>query len=145
MTWSIENTLKHALVFAKHLNKCDSRYVALAVLIELGVPTECDGFQYLLQAIVLFYESPTKAMVKGIYSDVSKLYLPAVGVTQIEQTIRNAIRSAWINRDEEIWSCYFQVDHNGMVLKPSNAEFISRIGYFLELWKGCCKEVSYAS
>ena len=29
--------------------------VALAVLIELGIPTECDGFNYLLQAIVLFY------------------------------------------------------------------------------------------
>lgn len=144
MTWTIENTLKHALVFAKHLNKCDPRCVALAVLIELGVPTDSDGFHYLLQAIVLFYENPTKAMVKGIYSDVGERYLPAVGISQVEQAIRNAIRTAWLNRDEGMWAYYFQVDQSGKVSRPSNAEFISRIGYFLELWKGCCKEVSYA-
>lgn len=144
MTWRIEKTLKHALVYAKHLNRCDSRCVALAVLIELGIPTECDGFNYLLQAIVLFCEDPTRMFMKGIYPEVGQFYLPVVGVKQVEQSIRSVIRSAWKNRDNEVWSCYFQVDSNGEVLRPSNAEFISRIGYFLELCKGCCKEVSYA-
>ena len=46
MTYTTENTLKHVLFLARHLNNCDLSCVVLAMLLELGIPTKRDGFDY---------------------------------------------------------------------------------------------------
>lgn len=138
---TIEETLEHALFLARHLHNCDLQYAAIAVLLELGIPTKRIGFAYLKNAIVLFVTEPAQMVTKGIYPAIGKMYESRPGQLQIEQAIRSAIHEAWIDRDERLWRLYFPADQNGYVKKPSNAEFISGIAYFLELWRGCCKEV----
>lgn len=145
MTQTIERTLIHANTIARHLNKGNPEYVALAVLLELGVPTRRDGFNLLLKAIVLFYEDPTKAYFKDIYPTIGQMYGADENSMQVDQAIRSAIAEAWKDRDEETWAIYFPVGRKGTVQKPSNTEFISRIGWFIRLLQGCCGEVDYAT
>lgn len=143
MVSTIEGTLKHALFLARHLNKSELQCATVAVLLELGISTKRMGFDYLKKGIVLFCEDPSQMITKEIYPAIGNQYTPEVDTESIEQTIRSAITDAWRTRDEKVWRYFFPTDENGRVSKPSNAEFISRIGRFLELWQGCCKEVAY--
>lgn len=143
MAGSIEGTLNHALFLARHLNTGDLHCKALVVLLELGFPTDRDGFQYLKNAIVFYCAKPRQMITKEIYPAVGRLYDPQAGERQVETAIRSVIKEAWENRDEEVWACYFPKDRNGTVKRPTNREFVSRVACFLELWQNCCKEVAY--
>ena len=143
MHCAIEDTLKHVLFLAKYLNHCDLNCMALVVLIELWFSTKMDGFDYLQNAIVLRCHDPTQRVTKSIYITVGQGYSPQLDKDQVEFAIRSAIVGAWKDRDESTWRCYFPVDRNGNVKKPTNAEFISRVARILELWQGCCKEVGH--
>lgn len=138
MKCTIEGTLKHVLFYSKYLNNFDLQSVTVAVLIELGVATKRNGFDYLKKAVMLLYEEPVSQVTKDIYPAVGACYSPAVGKLQVEQAIRSAINEAWKNRDEDVWAYYFPQGK-----KPSNAEFISGIVRFLELLRGCRKEAAY--
>lgn len=143
MASTIGGTLKHAKFLARHLNRCAFQYAAVAVLLELEVPTNRIGFEYLKQSIIIYVEDPAQAAMKGIYPTISSLYDPEPTAQQIEQAMRSAINEAWENRDEKVWRHFFRTDRDGNVEKPSNIEFISKIARFLELWKACCEEVTY--
>lgn len=140
---TIEVTLEHALFLARHLHRCGLQYAAIAILLELGIPTHRDGFDYLKNSIVLFCADPTQVLSKGIYLEIGQMYSTNPDHQQIENAIRSAIDAAWRNRNEKVWRIYFLPGPDGKLRKPTALEFISRIGYFLELWEGCCKEVSY--
>lgn len=142
MASTIENTLVHALFFSRHLKYCDLPCVVVAVLMELGVPTKTAGFDYLKTAILVFMEDQTQMVTKDLYPTVAKAYTSKPGYAQIEKGIRRAISEAWARRDNDIWKCYFSANKDGNIEKPTNAEFISRIARFIELWQGCCKEVN---
>lgn len=143
MTSTIEDTLAHALFLCRHLKCCDFECAITAVLIELGVPTKCVGFDYLKTAIILFHEDPTQMITKDLYPAIGKVYSSRPGYAQVEQGIRRAISEAWKSRDDSIWKCYFPSGLDGNIGKPTNAEFISRVARFLELWQGCRKEINH--
>ena len=142
MTSTIEDTLKHVLVMARYLNSSDPQSAAIAVLIDLGIATKSPGFAYLKDAIVLFLDDPIQLVTKGIYPAIGECYQSKPSAKQVEIAIRRAITDAWECRNERTWAYYFKPDRNGKIKKPTNAEFISMIAYFLELWKGCSKGVS---
>ena len=140
MSSAIERTLDHALFLARHLNRCDYSTVVLLVLYELGVAPKNAGFEYLKKAIAMRYENPGRQLENDIY-----LELDSVGDSKrIEQSIRRSITDAWEDHDEEVWSIYFPKTKKGKSGKPTNGDFIAYIAWFVELWQGCCKEVSYA-
>ena len=141
MESAIGDTLKHALFLARHLNTCDIQCVTVAMLLDLGIPTKRIGFDYLINAILLFCDDPAQMLTKEIYPAVGRLYDTGVGAWQIERAIRTAITEAWDSRNPRVWHYYFPQCEDGAE-KPTNAEFISGVGRFLELWKGCCKEVA---
>ena len=138
---TIDLTLKRVLFFARRLQGCDPMCVIILVLIDLRVDTHRDGFSYLKYAIERFYREPGH-LQKDIYPNVAERYSVDISVNQMDAAIRKVIEEAWKQRDEGVWSCYFQPDRNGKIRKPSNAEFIARIAIFVELWQGCCKEGS---
>lgn len=142
MTSTIESTLRHVLFYARTLNNCELEYVIIAVLLELGIPTKNMGFSYLKSALGLYRGDAAQLITKEIYPDVAKNYDPKPTTFQVESSIRRAIKIAWINRNDTSWAYYFQPDEDGQIRRPTNAEFISRVAYFLELWQGCCKGVS---
>ena len=143
MTSTIEDTLDHALFLCRHLKHCDFECATIAVLMELGVPTKSVGFDYLKPAVILFRADPTQVITKELYPAVGKAYGSNPGYAQIERGIRRAISEAWKSRDESIWKCYFPSGLDGNIGKPTNAEFISRVARFLELWHGCREEINH--
>lgn len=142
MAGMIEGTLRHAQFYRRHIKNGDIQLATVAILLELGVPTKGAGFDYLKNAIIMFYDNPAQSITKELYPNVGKLYEPKVGYKVIEIAIRRAISTAWYNRNEKVWQYYFFPNGEGDLKKPSNAEFISMIAYFLELLQGC-KEGSY--
>ena len=62
---AIANTLQHALFFSRHLRKCNTKCVTVAILLEMGIATKRIGFEYLTQAIVRFYDDPAQAITKA--------------------------------------------------------------------------------
>lgn len=140
MPSTVEETLIHARFLAKHLNASDPYCAAIAVLMDLGVPTNYDGFAYLAGAVTLFVKNPYLRTTKEIYVLVRESLDADVDCYQIEQAMRSAILDAWKHRNEEVWRIYFQSGRSGGIKKPSNGVFISQIGYFLILWQGCCRK-----
>ena len=136
MDSTISETLRHVLLLARHLDKCDLRGVTIVALMELGVPTKSDGFEYLKRAILLLHEDPTRALTKDIFLEIA-LRCKLNSDEQVDQAIRDAIRQAWENGSKTAWCWYFSYDGHAPRRKPSNGEFISRISYILELWQAC--------
>lgn len=136
MDSTIERTLSHIMLLARHLDRCNLRGAIIVVLMELGVPTKCVGFEFLKSVIELQYEDPTRALAKDIYLEIS-LHYKQNSEELVEQAIREAIRMAWRRGSRRAWDWYFSYDGRSVLNKPTNGEFISRIAYILEIWQEC--------
>lgn len=135
----IINIVNHARFLARHLDGCDLRCVVIAILFDLRFPTKGNGFEYTKNAVLVRCGDPALPTVKGVYPAVGRMYDPEVGWQLVEQNIRYAIAAAWGDRDEKIWSRYFSSTEK----RPSNEKFITTIALFLELMRGCGKEVCF--
>ena len=141
MKSTIEDTLRHVQFLNRHLNTVDLQCMIIVVLLELGIATKRDGFDYMKQGILLMCEDPALLITKGVYPEIGKCYSPPVGCQQIEHSIRSAINDAWSQRNSRVWGYYFPDATGNKPKKPTNAEFITRIARILELWQCCQKEV----
>ena len=136
MESTIERTLCHIVLLSKHLDHYNLRGAIIVVLMELGVPTKCVGFEFLKKAIELQRKDPTRALAKDIYLEIS-LHYKQSSEELVEQAIRDAIKMAWRHGSRKAWDWYFSYDERPVTNKPSNSEFISRIAYILEIWQEC--------
>lgn len=143
MSRAIGKTLQHALFLSRHLRNCDAKCITVAILLEIGIPAKRIGFDYLMLAILRFYDDPAQAITKELYPGVADDSGPGVDAKQVESAIRAVISEAWVNRNTKVWNYYFPHCTGRKMEKPSNMEFISEIARFLELWQGCCEEVMY--
>lgn len=141
MTRKIERTLKHAQFLARHING-DLSSVVVAILIELDIPTNRDGFEYLKRSVIAIYEAPTRSLIKEVYAEIAKDNFVDDTKT-IDQAIITAINYGWKHKDDDAWSCIFPTQRFLRNKKPSNSEFITMVARFVELWEGCCKEVKH--
>ena len=139
MRSTIDETLRHVLLLARHLGKCDLRGAIIVVLMELGVPTKCVGFEFLKLAILLQFKDPTRALANDIHLEIS-LQCKQNSEEQVDQAIRDAIRQAWESGCKVAWNWYFSYAGEEPQRKPTNSEFISRISYILELLQACREE-----
>lgn len=98
-------------------------------LIQLAFSTKVDGFSYLTEAIPLYLQDPDQNITKELYTAVGSRFHKSG--EQVERSIRSAIHSAWERRDERLWRGYFPCDPGGVVPRPSNGEFISRMAILL--------------
>ena len=132
MESTIERTLCHILLLAQHLNHYNLRGAIIVVLMELGVPTKCVGFEFLKKAIELQRKDPTRALMKDIYLEISLQYKQN-SEELVEQAIRDAIKMAWRHGSKEAWEWYFSYDGRAVSNKPTNSEFIAMISDNLKL------------
>lgn len=135
MESTIEKTLHHVLLLSRHLERINLRGAIVVALMELGVPTRSVGFEFLKMAIELQRKDPTRTLAKDIYMEIA-LHYRQISEYQVEQAIRDAIRTAWKEGSREAWDWYFSYAGRAM-LRPTNSEFISRIAYILEIWQEC--------
>lgn len=136
MESTIERTLCHIQLLARHLNQYNFRAGTVVVLLELGVPTKYIGFEFLKKAIELQRKDPTRTLAKDIYLEISLQYKQN-SEELVEQSIREAIKMAWRHGSRKAWDWYFSYDGRTITDKPTNSEFISRIAYILEIWQEC--------
>lgn len=136
MESTIEKTLNHVLLLARHLEKCNPRGAAVVMLMELGVPTKLVGFEFLKRAIELQRKDPTRVLAKDIYMEIALHYRQSSD-DQVEQAIREAVKASWRHGSREAWEWYFSYAGKPVVNKPTNSEFISRLAYILEIWQEC--------
>ena len=134
MESTIERTLSHILLLSRHLNHYNLRGAIVVVLMELGVPTKCVGFEFLKRAIELQRKDPTRTLAKDIYLEIALHYRQS-SEDLVEQAIRDALRTAWRRGSRQAWEWYFSYDNRAVTNKPTTSEFISRIAYILEIWQ----------
>lgn len=136
MISTIETTLIHIRLLARHLDRCNLRGAIIAVLMEIGIPTKSIGYEFLIAAITLQRQNPIRALSKDLYREIAWKYnLNSEEV--VEQAIRDTLKTAWRCGSKEAWDWYFAYDGKSVSKRPTNSEFISRIAYILELWQDC--------
>lgn len=138
MDGMLDSTLNHFHFLAKLFGKGDMHYIVKIILIELGIPTNYDGFEYLTTGILVYFQDPSQMIIKGLYPVVAERSRKQVDGALVESAIRTAIKAGWKHREREAWELYF----SGFTKRPSNTEFISRIACMLDLWQGCCEELN---
>lgn len=107
------------------VSRPDPRTAVSNMLLTLGIPTKLDGYGYLREAILVAMRRQGQMVTKEIYPAVGKTC--NASATQVERSIRSAIKRAWERRDESVWRMYFQTGSDGMLERPTNAEFISQL------------------
>lgn len=140
MSEAFESVLAHVEFLARRFKRDNLRNVICVILMELGIHTNHDGFDYLVTGITLYLRNKPLVRQLGLYPAIARQYREYVTDKQIERSIRNAIAAAWKNFDPVDWIRYFPPESDGKIKKPCNTAFISRIARVLELWEGCCEE-----
>lgn len=135
MESTIERTLCHLRLLRKHLDRNNLRGAIIVALMELGMPTQYLGYEFLIKAIQLQRKDPTRALKKDIYLEIALHYRQSSELV-VEQAIRDAIKMAWRHGCREAWDWYFSYGGCSVTNKPTNSEFISKIAYILEIWQG---------
>lgn len=98
---------------------------ASELLLLLGFSTKHNGYNYLLEAIVMEARTPDQSVTKHLYPAIAAKYNCCH--TNVEHAIRTAINSAWLKRDDAIWQQYFTPGPDGGIPRPTNRSFISRL------------------
>lgn len=139
----MDAALKHARFLAKHLNKCSRQYVIQIALKETCMRSSQDGFHYAKYAVMRLCDDPFETLRNGVYLAVGLMRTPAAGQDEVEQSIRFSVKKAFKTRCAELWNYYFPEGCPGSRSCPSNRDYLMAIVDFVELWQGCCEEVSY--
>ena len=136
------DTLRHARFMAQRLKIFNPETAVILILIELGIPSNRDGYDYLRRCILYKYQQPAQFYITEMYNEIGNNHHTKISISSMERSIRILIKNIWMQRDNELWSYYFPVDDYGYVKRPSNTVFVSEIARFMTLVEQCCKEVA---
>lgn len=129
--------LRYLQLLTRVFHERDVRSIATVMLLELGIPADSDGFQYLRSAIEMRHADPMANFTKGIYPKVARFYRTGDGWKHVDQAIRRSVRAAWNGREAEKWELFFLRNCGKMAICPSNKVFISQISSIIELCQKC--------
>lgn len=101
------------------------------LLLSLGIPTRLKGYLLAREAILLMAQNPDLAITKELYPAVASIC--GGDKDHVERSIRSAVATAWNNRDDRIWQLYFTPGADGIIKRPTNGTFISRLADSLRL------------
>lgn len=95
------------------------------MLMDLNLPSKRRGYTYLEKAIQLYLEQPARALTKSIYPEIAREHY--ANGQAVERAIRQVVHESWEKRDDKVWRMYFSPGREGVIPRPTNAEFISRL------------------
>lgn len=101
--------------------KADKRSQIPERLLALSFSTKHNGYNYLIEAILMMTANPAQSVTKELYPAIAKIF--HCGSRHVERSVRSAMESAWDHGDPAIWQQYFPDAQR----RPSNAVFISRL------------------
>lgn len=131
----MDELLTHLVFLARHLRGLDKRHIVEIFLMEIGTSTNANGFNYLVDSILIYGSAFDPLISKDVYPDVAKRHTGS-NAARIEQAVRRTIIQTWRERTDK-WTMYFANER-----RPANGEFISRLAKMLELWEDCCKALT---
>lgn len=111
------------------------RSTIASMLMDLNIPAKRRGFVYLELGIRLYMEQPGQGLTKNIYPDVAREHFTQPEA--VERAIRQVIHESWDKRDDRVWRMYFASGREGVIPRPTNAEFISRLA---ERYRQCLEQ-----
>ena len=129
----VDDLIEHLDLLARNFSDYDEAYIVKIFLLEAGIDTRGYGFDYIYEAVILWYSKAMRCVSKEIYPTVAEKYHPYATIKQVEKTISRAIERAWTDRDE-MWETFFPEAQ-----RPANTEFISRMAKVLEIWVDRCE------
>lgn len=94
-----------------------------SMLMHLNIPSKRRGFVYLERGIQLYLERPGQALTKSLYPELASEY--DTQSEAVERAIRQVVHESWERRDDKVWRMYFTSGREGIIPRPTNAEFIS--------------------
>lgn len=138
MEHRVNEALKYVISLACNVCQGDVPAAILILLIDLGFPSQAEGFWFLRQAILIRYRDPELRMSE-ITEQIAAASKTGQNANAIEQSIHSVIETTWKSRDREKWDYFFSSEKIGKRTKPTNKEFISEMGCIMELWFSSCK------
>jgi hypothetical protein len=121
------------LMFMKEiLNETEARKIN--VYLNVGKP-KADNKLYLKVKTRLFEDifaelhRQNPSITKEIYPAIAVSF--ATNPKLVERSIRTAIETAWLHRDNDIWRLYFPPGANGEIPRPTNADFVARLAEYI--------------
>ena len=138
MKGAIDGTVEYVKSLARRMCGCDPNDVVLVMLMEMGIPVNHVGFEYLKTAVLLQYEDPMRSLSNDIYPALLKRYANSVGSSkQLDGALRGVVRTGWERTGMETWIKYFPTIRYQLSGPPTNSEVIAGLARIVELWKGC--------
>lgn len=106
------------------------------VLLDLGVPCHIKGHPYLVTAISVVVENADciNAITGVLYPIVAEKH--GTTPSRVERTIHHAIECCWDHGDMDILAHYFGNTVSISKGKPTNSEFIARVGNVVRMQLG---------
>lgn len=103
----------------------DPHCVVSGILLALNIPTHKKGFRYCRESILMMADNPSLQLTKEVYPTLAKEY--STSSAAVEKAIRAAVDSGWENRNDHVWQQYFLPAPNGMIPRPTNTQFLTRL------------------
>ncbi len=98
------------------------------ILLELGAPENLLGHPYMVQALLLVVQDRTYIdnITFGLYPQVAAHF--DTTAARVERALRHLLEVTWTRGDMEVLQRYFGNTVSMYKGKPTNSEFIARIG-----------------
>lgn len=103
--------------------QCDNSSQISALLLKLSLRPKLAGYAYLTEGILRMVEHPEQSITKELYPAIAAAHRTTVEA--VERSMRTAINGAWKRMDVQIWRQFFPADSNGVIPRPTNADFLS--------------------
>lgn len=135
MKCDTSDTIAYIKRMAQNMAGFEPNYAVLAFMLDLKIPVNPHGFEYLKTAIMLRYENPTMDLANDIYLTIASTHGNISG-EMIAASIRRVIKSAFDRGNIPKWQLYLPA---AIITErpPTNAEVIAGLARILELWQGC--------
>ena len=96
-----------------------------SVFLELGIPQNVKGYDYLMAAVLLATDEPelVQAMTKELYPRIADLF--DTTASRAERAMRHALELAWSNSEPRTLFKLFGYTVGAAKDKPTNSNFIA--------------------
>lgn len=93
------------------------------LLLELGIPCNIDGYEYIIKAILLYDKDPKQSITGTLYPAVAEQFGVTIGA--VERGIRYAIQVVWKSGNYKVLKGYVGNTIPKHKDKPTNSQFIA--------------------
>ena len=103
----------------------DARSQISGLLLQLSIRPKVAGYLYLTEGILRLVEQPEQSITKELYPAIAAAHQTTTDA--VEHSMRTAIKGGWARMDTQVWLQFFPANADGVIPRPTNADFLSRL------------------